>query len=105
MVTVDNGFAEFLFYRPDAKAVFICGEFNDWRHDQCQMTPKANGYWFARIKLPAGDYKFRYFADGQWFTDYAAFGVEPGKFGLDSVLHVPQPMLTVAPQRQAVAAA
>ena len=43
----------------------------------------------AAINLPPGSYRFRYWADGQWFCDYAAFGVEPGPFGLDSVVRIP----------------
>ena len=41
------------------------------------------------MKLPAGEFRFRYCADGEWFADYAAFGVEPGRFGLDSIVRVP----------------
>jgi len=43
------------------------------------------------MRLPAGEFKFRYCADGEWFADYAAFGVEPGRFGLDSVVRVAPP--------------
>jgi 1,4-alpha-glucan branching enzyme len=88
MVNVANGIVEFSFFRPDARAVFLAGDFNHWRPDQVRMTRKSDGYWQARLHLPAGVYKFRYCADGVWYTDYAAFGVEPGQFGMDSVLHV-----------------
>jgi len=53
------------------------------------MVRRGDGYWIARMRLPAGEFKFRYCADGEWFTDFAAFGVEPGRFGMDSVLLVP----------------
>jgi hypothetical protein len=46
------------------------------------------GYWQASIHLPVGEYKFHYVADGQHFVDYAAFGLEPGPFGLDSVVRI-----------------
>ena len=52
------------------------------------MTPGLNGYWTAVLYLPQGDYKFRYRCDGQWFTDYAAFGIEYGPLGADSVIRV-----------------
>lgn len=89
MVNVKNGVAEFRFFRPDVAAVHVAGEFNDWRTDQLAMTHQGDGYWRLEMPLPAGTHKFRYFAEGQWYTDFAAFGVEPGQFGLDSVIHVP----------------
>jgi len=53
------------------------------------MVRSRDGYWTARMKLPPGEFRFRYCADGEWFADYAAFGVEPGRFGMDSVVRVP----------------
>jgi hypothetical protein len=40
-------------------------------------------------KRAAGEFRFRYCADGEWYADYAAFGVEPGRFGMDSIVRVP----------------
>lgn len=89
MVAVTDQLAEFNFYRPQASAVFLAGDFNGWQRNQIPMVRTPEGYWFARVRLPAGTFKFRYLADGKWFTDYAAFGVEQGPFGLDSVIRVP----------------
>ncbi len=89
MVTIDEeGCARFLFFRPQAAEVFVAGDFNGWRADQLRMMSTGDGYWRLNLKLPAGAYRFRYVADGQWYTDFAAFGVEPARFGLDSVLRV-----------------
>ncbi len=90
MVTVsEHGYAEFRFFRPGASKVFLAGDFNDWRTDQVRMVRHQDGYWTAKLPLEAGDYKFRYVADGLWYTDFAASGVEPGDFGFDSLLRVP----------------
>jgi len=36
-------------------------------------------------------YEFRYFADGRWFTDYAAFGLTRNPFReMNSVLRIPK---------------
>jgi hypothetical protein len=59
------------------------------------MSRDERGYWRAIVELPAGEFKFRYCADGEWFTDYAAFGVEPGRFGMDSIVRVPAHPLKV----------
>ena len=95
MVSVQGNWVEFSFFRPDAGCVFVAGDFNSWREGELAMTPDARGYWRARMRLPAGEFKFRYCADGAWYADYAAFGVEPGQFGLDSVVRVVPPALKV----------
>jgi len=90
MVTVSGQWVEFKFFRPAADEVHVAGDFNAWREGELRMIPSSGGYWTAKLRLPPGVFKFRYNADGQWFTDYAAFGVEPGCFGLDSVVRVTQ---------------
>jgi 1,4-alpha-glucan branching enzyme len=89
MVTVKSKFVEFEFFRPHAHEVHIVGDFNGWRNDQLPMHQTADGHWQARVRLPEGVFRFRYFADGQWYTDYAAFGVEPGPYGPVGIVYVP----------------
>ena len=88
MVNVSGNWAEFKFFRPGAGQVHLVGDFNEWRGEDLLMVREADGYWSAKLRLPPGEFRFRYCADGEWFTDYAAFGVEPGRFGLDSVVRV-----------------
>jgi 1,4-alpha-glucan branching enzyme len=89
MVTVTDNWVEFKFFRPTANSVALAGDFNDWRVNELKMVRCEDGYWQARMKLPAGEFRFRYCADGEWYADYAAFGVEPGRFGMDSIVRVP----------------
>ena len=95
MVTVEDGCVDFTFFRPDAKSVSIAGDFNDWKINDVAMKPMGNGNWGCRMSLPAGEYRFRYCADGAWFADYAACGLEPGSFGMDSLLVVSPRRLSV----------
>jgi len=88
MVNVRDNFAEFRFFRPGATSVYLAGDFNGWRANQLRMTPAGDGYWVAGLRLARGTYRFGYLADGQWYADYAAFGVEAGPFGLDGVLRI-----------------
>ena len=88
MVRVNGNVAEFSFYRPDAQQVHLAGDFNGWSGEALSMVRAADGHWWARLRLGEGEYRFRYCADGEWFVDYAAFGLEPGPFGPDSVLRV-----------------
>lgn len=85
----DDGYVEFRFFRPGVSNVYLCGDFNDWRPDQLRMVRQDDGYWTLKLVLPAGDHRFRYMADGLWYADFAAFGLEPGRFGPDSVVRVP----------------
>ena len=96
MVSISEGFVEFRFFRPDAQQVHLTGDFNDWQQGQTPMALGDDGYWNVQVALPPGEFKFRYCADGQWFTDFAAFGIEPGPYGMDSVVRIPHPLLTIA---------
>lgn len=110
MVVVREHWVEFWFFRPQADQVYLTGEFNQWREGELPMMRGADGYWRAAMRLPEGEFRFRYCADGQWFTDFAAFGVEPGEWGLDSVVRVPhreqrarEPAASRPPQANAAA--
>ncbi len=92
MVTqATDGSVEFRFFRPEARQVYLTGEFNGWQTHSLTMLKDAGGWWHCRLALSPGIYQFRYLADGVWYTDFAAFGVEPGPFGWNSVLKVDAP--------------
>ena len=84
-----NGQVEFKFFRPNVNQVCITGDFNGWDLQAIPMSFIGDGWWVASLDLPEGEYRFRYVADGQWHTDYAAHGVEFCKEGWNSVLLVP----------------
>ena len=88
MVTVRGNIVEFSFFRPQAGHVHLVGDFNHWRGADMPMARSTDGYWRARLRLPTGEFRFRYCADGNWFTDYAAFGVEHDVLGLNSIVRV-----------------
>jgi 1,4-alpha-glucan branching enzyme len=84
----ENGDIEFRFYRPSATCVAVSGDFNGWSNNALVMRPTGDGWWTAVAPLAEGEYRFKYFADGQWFPDYAANGVEQTKLGWISLLLV-----------------
>lgn len=88
MVTVRRNVVEFKFIRPGAAKVYLVGDFNGWRPDEIPMRQAEPGVWTTRLRLPDGTYRFRYRADGQWYTDFASFGVEPGPYGPVGVVYV-----------------
>ena len=81
-----DGLVEFRFLRPGARQVCLAGDFNRWQGDAVSMQKGEGGWWSARLDLSPGVYQFRYQADGDWFNDYAAFGLEMGPFGWNSVV-------------------
>ena len=83
--TLEDEF-EFRFFRPQARDVCLVGDFNGWDKSLCHMDRTTNGEWIRRMRLPSGVYEFRYFADGEWYIDHAAFGVALGPFGWNSVI-------------------
>lgn len=102
MVSIrEDGRVEFRFYRPDASQVRIAGDFDNWA-GTLAMRNAGRGWWIFDAELPAGEYRFRYRTDaGEWYTDYAAFGVEAGKPGQwNSVLIVPEMEYTLAETQQ-----
>lgn len=84
----DNGVVEFEFFRSGVRNVQLIGDFTGWDNNPLAMTPVGNGWWKATAKLASGEYRFRYFADGQWYTDYASYGIEMTEHGMNSVLVV-----------------
>ncbi len=82
------GDVEFRFFRPEAQGVSLVGDFNGWDYHAHPMTKTKGGTWVAQLSLPQGVYQFRYLADGQWYVDYAAFGVELCPYGHNSVVLV-----------------
>jgi len=103
MVTFHGKLTTFRFLRPAASQVYLVGDFNGWHHHQLPMSRTADGCWTAALRLAPGMYQFRYLADGEWFVDYASFGVEHGPFGLNGVAHVPESPTPATSDRRPVA--
>ncbi|MDP9172321.1 MAG: glycogen-binding domain-containing protein [Planctomycetota bacterium] len=85
----DDGTVEFKFFRPSATVVKLAGDFCAWASGAISMQSQGDGWWIARMKLVSGEYRFRYIADGMWFTDFASHGIEVTKVAWNSVLLVP----------------
>ena len=92
MVHVDEtGKTSFIFRHATDGPVYLVGDFCHWQTDHLPMRRIGESQWMLMLRLPPGTYEFRYLADGQWFTDYAAFGVVLNTFkDFNSVLRVPK---------------
>lgn len=75
---------------PEAKKVFLAGDFNGWRADEASaMTNSQDGSWFIRLKLNPGRYHYRFVVDGRWMADPANPSTEMNPYGeYDSLLTI-----------------
>ena len=54
---------------PEAKEVYLAGEFNNWKLDENSRMEQDNGSWSKRINLNSGKYRYRFVIDGSWSED------------------------------------
>jgi chromosome partitioning protein len=74
---------------PEAKEVFIAGEFNNWKLDESSRMERTNGCWTKRLNLDSGKYRYRFVIDGNWSEDPANPATQLNSYGtLDSLLEV-----------------
>ena len=90
MTSVGDGYVEFWFFRRDVSDVRIVGDFGVPADGGVAMAGGGDGWWRATVALGAGEYRFRYLADGAPFPDYASNGIEVTKRGVNSILVVPE---------------
>ncbi len=70
---------------PDAKAVAIVGDFNNWNLAETKMQKLKSGDFKATLELPRNrEYKFRYLIDdNRWENDWTADKYTPNEHGSD----------------------
>jgi len=71
----------FIIYRPDITRAEISGSFTGWRNIPMQPVGDS-GYWELVLKLPQGEHRFSYIADGtDSFPDPTIMAREMDGFG------------------------
>jgi len=74
---------------PEAKEVYIAGDFNGWKQDENSRMEQKEGVWFKRLSLRSGDYRYRFVIDGKWTEDPNNPTSETNPYGeMDSLLKV-----------------
>jgi 1,4-alpha-glucan branching enzyme len=66
---------------PEAKAVYLAGNFNEWDIKATPMKKDNSGCWRAEVDLAPGVYEYRYYVDGAWQDDPETPGSVPNPFG------------------------
>ncbi len=65
----------FFCVAPDAKTVFIAGDFNEWNPTSHPMQRLADGNWVVQIPLTHGHHRYWFLVDGQPTLDPRAQGI------------------------------
>lgn len=74
---------------PQAKEVYLAGEFNNWKLDENTRMEQTNGCWSKRLSLEKGSYRYRFVIDGNWTEDTANPLTRMNSYGtLDSLLEI-----------------
>jgi 1,4-alpha-glucan branching enzyme len=75
---------------PDAREVFLCGDFNQWALESLRMIRRGEtGRWEKRLALLPGRYEYRFVVDGRWMTDPHAPAKVANPYGsFNSVIEV-----------------
>ena len=60
---------QFNLFAPEAKRVFLAGDFNNWDVDSLQMKKASKGTWETSFTLTPGRHEYRFWVDGVWYDD------------------------------------
>ena len=74
---------------PEAKEVYITGDFNNWKLDENTRMSAENGNWMKKLNLRLGSYRYRFVIDGKWTEDPDNPTKEVNPYGeMDSLIDV-----------------
>ena len=73
---------------PNAKDIYIVGDFNHWKIDDgSRLARTSDGKWEKRLGLSSGKYKYKFVIDGEWVLDSQNAERTPNAFGtFDSII-------------------
>jgi 1,4-alpha-glucan branching enzyme len=72
---------QFEFQAPEAKEVYLAGEFNNWDENANLMKNDKNGKWKTTLSLKPGRYEYRFIVDGNWKNDPSCSDCVLNEFG------------------------
>ena len=79
----------FYFARPEAKAVNLAGDFNDWNPTSLPMERRVDGWWFIQVPLTHGHHPYVFLVDGAPMLDPKATGtIQIDRYAKASVIAV-----------------
>jgi 1,4-alpha-glucan branching enzyme len=79
---------QFEFSAPEAREVFVAGEFNHWDERANPLKKDKNGLWKITLPLTSGKYEYRFLADEKWENDPSCSGCVSNDFGSQNCVRV-----------------
>ncbi len=71
----------FICVAPQAKQVYLVGDFNGWDPSSHPMQRQPDGAWLLQVPMHHGHHRYRFLADGRPQLDPRAQGVAPDPKG------------------------
>ncbi len=79
----------FTIIAPEAKDVYVVGEFNNWMMNEASRMERHNGAWVRKVTLGHGRHRYRFVIDGNWTEDQSNPVKEMNPYGqMDSLVEV-----------------
>ena len=78
---------DFALRAPEARKVFLAGEFNSWDTQSLPMKKDKSGIWKTKIKLSPGRHEYKFFADDAWVESLPAVEKSSNPFGSHNFIH------------------
>ncbi len=72
---------EFTLLAPQARSVFLSGDFNEWSPSSHPLKKNKEGIWKISVSLDPGQYQYRFLVDGEWQNDPASPECVANPFG------------------------
>lgn len=68
--TSKTTWTSFFLKRKDLNEVYIVGDFNNWKKESNYRLKKiGNDIWTINVLLEKGKYRYKFFAENEWFSD------------------------------------
>ena len=80
--------ALFEFLAPEAREVYLAGDFNNWDSTASPMKKDKQGMWKTALTLKPGRYEYGFLADGDWKNDPCCPGCVPNEFGSQNCVRI-----------------
>ena len=77
---------EFSLSAPEAKEVFVTGEFNHWDIRSMPMKRGKDGNWKVQTSLLPCRYEYKFLADNRWVEDVPGAEIAANSFGTQNLV-------------------
>ena len=77
---------DFTFHSPEAKQVYLVGEFNNWESHSIPMRKQNEREWNVTLQLPPGRYEYKYLVDGTWIENVPGIESVQNSLGTNNLI-------------------